>query len=55
MKAEYNLAKMKSRENPFAAQLKQQSVYSEENESAEESSCYKNKFLKKSNKFQLKN
>lgn len=26
MKAEYDLAKMKSRKNPFAAQLKQQSV-----------------------------
>jgi uncharacterized protein (DUF4415 family) len=30
MKAEYDLAKMKSRKNPFAAQLKQQSVYIEE-------------------------
>ncbi len=30
MKAEYDLAKMKSRKNPYAAQLKQQSVYIEE-------------------------
>jgi uncharacterized protein (DUF4415 family) len=30
MKAEYDLAKMKSRKNPFATQLKQQSVYIEE-------------------------
>jgi uncharacterized protein (DUF4415 family) len=30
MKAEYDLAKMKSRKNPFAAQLKQQSIYIEE-------------------------
>ena len=27
MKAEYDLSKMKSRKNPYAAQLKQQSVY----------------------------
>ena len=30
MKAEYDLSKMKSRKNPYAAQLKQQSVYIEE-------------------------
>lgn len=30
MKAEYDLAKMKSRKNPYAAQLKQQSIYIEE-------------------------
>ncbi len=30
MKAEYDLAKMKSQKNPYAAQLKQQSVYIEE-------------------------
>jgi hypothetical protein len=30
VKAEYDLAKMKSRKNPFVAQLKQQSVYIEE-------------------------
>lgn len=30
MKAEYDLAKMKSRKNPFATQLTQQSVYIEE-------------------------
>jgi uncharacterized protein (DUF4415 family) len=30
MKAEYDLAKMKSRKNPFASQLKQQTVYIED-------------------------
>ena len=49
MKAEYDLSKMKSKKNPFASQLKQQSVYIEqdvmtyfENMAAETGISYQN-------------
>lgn len=49
MKAEYDLSKMKSKKNPFACQLKQQSVYIEqdvmtyfENMAAETGISYQN-------------